>query len=324
MRILELTGVVRPATTTRGQRFIQQVLSYSPLLQTLMNFKLKATEHNYRPAAGSQAVGARALAANYTPSNMTPAAVLSGVLSAHGFFIKFDQSYKTDVDLGIGIEMDQWYEDNLDDKAYDTAKAIEALIISGSGTGNNMAGLDVILDGDNNVPGLGITMVIDALTGSGLSGDSFDLTSSDNYDTFLEQTDKWKEEVEGADAIICNRSVAARLTTIARIKHALDWSKSEFGNRIAVVNGLQIMPVDDDIITKAEPDNAGTPVNETTSLYVFKNAEGLWNINSNSGLAFYDHGELDGEQQEGVGFEFRAKNEIKRKRAIRRVRNLKV
>ena len=87
---------------------------------------------------------------------------------------------------------------------------------------------------------------------------------------------------------------------------------------------MSIIPVDDTVLTKTEDDNNATPVANTSSILVIKNAEGLWNINSNSGLGFYDHGELDGEQQEGIGFEFRAKNEIKRKRAIRRVRNIKV
>jgi hypothetical protein len=300
------------------------VLEYSFLLRVLLNFKLKATEHQYRPAAGSQSLTGRAFGNNYTAASMTPAAVIAGTLSAHGFYLKYDQTYKDDYELGIGIHMDEWYEDNLDDKAYDTALAIDALIIAGSGTGNNMAGLATILDGTTNVPGLGITMVIDALSGSGLSGNSFDLTTADNYDTFLEQLDKWKADVMGADAIICNESMAARLTTIARVKHALTWTKDEFGKPISQVNGLSIIPVDDSTITKTEPDNAGTPVNDTTSIYVIRNGEGGWNINSNSGLAFYDHGELPGEQQEGIGFEFRAKNEIKRKRGARRVRNLEI
>jgi hypothetical protein len=324
MNIQQLTGTARPNTTERGQRFITKVLEYSFLLRVLLNFKLKATEHNYRPAAGSQSMAARAFGNNFTAGSMTPAAVLSGILSAHGFFLKYDLTYKADHELGIGIHMDEWYEDNLDDKAYDTALAIDALIIAGSGTGNNMAGIATILDGTTNVPGLGITMVIDALTGSGLSGNSFDLSDAANFDTFLEQLDKWKGDVMGADSIICNESAAARLTTIARVKHALTWSKDEFGKPISQVNGLNIIPVDDATITSIEPDNAGTPANVTTSIYVVRNGEGGWNINSNSGLAFYDHGELPGEQQEGIGFEFRAKNEIKRKRALRRVRNIKL
>ena len=324
MNITQLTAQARPAMTERGQRFITLVLGYSVLLRTLLNFKLKATEHQYRPAAGSQSLAARALSANYTPASMTPAAVLAGTLAAHGFFLKYDQSYKADHDLGIGIEMDQWFNDNLEDKAYDTAMAIEALIIAGSGSGNNMAGLTTILDGSTNVPGLGITMVIDALTGSGLSGDSFDLTASANFDTFLEQLDKWKAEVAGADAIICNHSTAARLATIARIKNSWGQGVDSLGNPVDTINRMSIIPVDDTVLTKTEEDNAGTPNENTSSILVIKNAEGLWNINSNSGLGFYDHGELDGEQQEGIGFEFRAKNEIKRKRAIRRVRNLKV
>ena len=325
MNIVQVTSTAKPSTTERGQRFITKVLGYSMLLRTLMNFKIKATQHQYRPAAGSQTLAGRTTGNNYSGADLSPAALQAGELSLHGFYLKYDQTYMADHNLGIGIGMDQWLEDELDDRAYDTALEIDKLIIASDGSSNTMEGIATILDGSANVPGLGITMVIDALTGSGITGeDSFDLSASANYNTALEQVDKWKGEVMGANALICNESAKARFTTIAREKHALTWSKDEFGNPIEVVNGLKIIAVDDSVITKAEPDNAGTPVNETTSIYIINNSEGLWNINTNSGLAFYDYGELPGEQQEGMSFEFRAKNEIKRKRAIRRVRNIKL
>lgn len=324
MDILAITSVAKPASTERAQRFISKVMGYSYLLRTLMNFKVKATEHQYRPAAGSQTLAGRAKSANYSSSNLSPAALIAGELALHGFFLKYDQTYVADHDLGIGIHMDEWYEDELDDRAYDTALEIDKLIIASDGSSNTMKGIAAILDGVTNVPGLGITMVIDALTGSGLAGDSFDLSAEANYNTFLEQLDKWKREVLGANAIICNESMAARLTTIARKFHSYSQGVDLFGNIIDRVNGLDIIAVDDTVITKTEADNGGPAVNNTTSIYVINNAEGQWNINSNSGLAFYDHGELSGEQQEGISFEFRAKNEIKRKRGIRRVRNIKL
>lgn len=324
MDILQVTSQARPALTERGQRFITRVLSYSMLLRTMRNFVIKATEHQYRPAAGSQTLSGRAKAANYTSADLSPAALLAGELSLHGFFLKYDRTYVADRELGIGIEMDQWYDDELDERAYDTALEIDKLIVSSAGTGNTMVGIASILDGVTNVPGLGITMVIDALTGSGLAGNSFDLSDPANFDTFLEQLDKWKHEVMGANAILCNHSMAARITTIGRKYHSYSQGVDVLGNPVERVNMMDIVPVDDEVITNTEPDNAGTPVNNTTSIYLFSNNEGLWNINTNSGLGFYDHGELSGEQQEGISFEFRAKNEIKRKRAIRRIRNIKL
>lgn len=324
MDILQVTSQARPALTERGQRFITRVLSYSMLLRTMNNFRIKATEHQYRPAAGSQTLSGRAKAANYSASDLSPAALQAGELSLHGFFLKYDRTYVADRELGIGIEMDQWYDDELDERAYDTAKEIDKLIVLSDGSSNTMVGIAAILDGATNVPGLGITMVIDALTGSGLTGDSFDLSTADNFDTFLEQLDKWKAEVQGANAILCNHSAAARITTIGRKFHSYSQGVDVLGNPVERVNGLDIVTVDDDVITKTEEDNNATPVENTTSIYLFNNNEGLWNINTNSGLAFYDHGELSGEQQEGISFEFRAKNEIKRKRAIRRIRNIKL
>lgn len=324
MNILALTGQARPTTTERGRMFVDKVVSYSPLLRRLNNFVRKATEHQYRPSAGSQTLAAREIGTNPSAAQLSPANIIAGVLSAHGFFLKMDLSYTADMEQNIGIMLDQWYEDELDERAYDTAKAIEKLIIAGSGSSNEMAGIATILDGSTNVPGLGITMVIDALTGSGLSGNSFDLSDEANFGKFLEQLNKWRNEIDNSNALLCNNSAVGRLTTIAMKYHMYTTTTDDFGNVVERIANHEIIPVDDDVITNAEDDNAGTPVANTTSLYLFTNAEGLWNINSNSGLAFYDHGELDGELQDGILFDFRGKNEIKRKRAIRRIRNIKL
>ncbi len=322
MKILELTGRARPATTERGRTFIDKVVSYSRLLPLLMNFVQKPTEHQSRLASGTQSLAGRQIGTNPAAEQLTPAALVAGLLSSHSFFLKYDITYMDDASQGIGIEMDQWYADELDERAFSAAQAIDALIIAGSGAGNNMLGIAGILDGVTNIPGLGITGVIDALAGAGLAGDSFDLSSEANYPKFMERFNIWTAELFSSDAIICNHSMHGRLTNVALNRHMYTTRMDEFGNKVDQIAGHDIIPVDDSVITNGEDDNGAG--NDTTSIYIFTNKEGFWNINSNSGLAFYDHGELSGELQDGILFDFRAKNEIKRKRAIRRIRNIKV
>lgn len=310
--------------TERGQRFIDKVISFSPLLQALQNFVIKATEHQYRPATGGQTLENRAINGNYTGENLSPASLIAGMLAIAGFTLDWDQTYQDDLDNGLGIEMNTWFEQELDERAYDTAKEIEELLLAGSGTGNEIEGLLTILDGSTNIPGLGITGVIDATTGSGLGTDSFDLTSDANWATFLRLWEKWVAELGGNLAVVCNRTGAGYLSNVARAKNTYDTQITEFGTQVKTIDGVPIIRVDDDVITNSEPDNAGTPATNTTSILLVTNAPGMWNINTNSGLGFWDVGDLQDDMANRIKFEMRAKNEVRTKRAVRRIRNLKV
>ena len=322
MRLSELTNVAKAPTTDRTRQFINDVIMDSELLRSLNNFALGATEGQYRPSAGSQSLAARALAGDYTAEDLSQADLISAQLKMHGFILDYDESFEADHDLGIGIEIDRWLEDELMLRGIDTREALESLIISGDGQTNNFTGLSTILDGTTNIPGLGVTGVIDA---SGGGGTSFDLSDEANFDTFLENFEKWKNEVKGVDMVICNRSLAARLTTIARKFHRYSWSLDQFGQRIQEIDGIPIIRVDDTVITSTEDDNAGTPNADTTSMYLAKNRVGYWTIRSNSGLATWDIGELPTEKMSRRWkFEMRGRNEIRHKYSVRRVRNMKL
>lgn len=320
MNILAVTRIAKPPMTERAQMFISKVLEESALLRGLNNFGLGATDHVYRPSAGSQSLAARALSAAYTPAAMTRDALLNGPLKIHGFEITYDTSYERDHQLGIGVDVNPWLEQQLTDKAITTADGIESLIISGSGSGDNIKGLKTLLDGSTNVPGLGITCVINAK----VTGDSFDLSNAANHDLFMEQFEKWKREVKGASAIILNASLAARLTTIAKKHHAYTTTMNDFGVQVERIDGIELIVVDDSVITNTEPNDNGTPVNDTTSMYILRNAEGHWTIRTNSGLAVWDKDEIEDKPSSMFRFEITGFNEIKTKYAIRRVRNIKL
>jgi len=320
MDILQLTAIAKAPTTDRARNFIQNVYQESELLRALNNFDLGATDGMYRPAAGGQTVAARAINAAFTSQDMTRPALVSAALSIHGFDLKHDTSFERDYNLGVGVAIDTWLDSELQTRAIETADAIDAYIVAGSGSSNVMKGLKTLLDGSTDLPGLGITGVINAK----FTGDSFDLTTSANYDKFMESFEKWKAEIKGADGVIVNRSLAARLTTIAKIKHSYSQMINEFGKQVEFIDGVRIIRVDDTVITNTEPNDNGTPVNDTTSMYIFRNAVGHWTVKSNSGLATWEKGEIEDEPASLFRFEMTGFNEVRHKYAIRRVRNIKV
>lgn len=324
MRITQATAQLKPAMTDRAQRFINTLVEESQLLRVLNTFMPKGTEFQYRPATGGQTVEDRAINGDYTGDDLDPATLIAGTLAIAGFTLDYDLTYKRDHDNGLGIDMDSWYDQELIERAVETAEAIEKRIVAGTGTANQMKGWATILDGTNNIPGLGITGVINALTGSGLTGDSFDLSNEDNWGKFLEQYEKWKAELGGDVIVLCNKSMKARLATIARKYNSWGQGFDQFGKPINKIDENELVKVEDSVITNTEPDDAATPVEETTSIYLITNRVGHANINTNSGLAFYDVGELQDDMAERIKFEFTGAHEIKTKRTIRRIRNIKL
>lgn len=324
MRITQATAQLKPAVTERAQAFINKLIEENQLLRVLNTFVPKGTEFQYRPAAGGQSVGDRAINGNYTGTDLDPASLIAGTLAIAGFELDYDLTYKRDHDNGLGIDMDTWYEQEMMERAMEVSDAIVKRIVAGTGSSNQMKGWASILDGSTNIPGLGITGVIDALTGSGLSGDSFDLSAEANWGKFLEQYEKWISELGGDVIVVANKNMKARLATIARKYNSWGQGFDQFGKPIDQINTEQIVKVENDVITNTEEDNAGTPATDTTSIYLIANRVGHANINTNSGLAFYDVGELEGDMAERIKFEFAGAHEIKTKRAIRRVRNIKL
>lgn len=324
MRITQATSQLKPATTERAQQFINTLIEENQLLRVLNTFVPEGTEYQYRPASGGQSVGDRAINTNFTGSDLDPAALIAGTLAIAGFILDYDLTYKRDADNGLGIDMDSWYDQELVERAIEVSDAIVQRIVAGSGASNQMAGWSTILDGSTNIPGLGITGVINALTGSGLSGTSFDLSAEANWGKFLEQYEKWIAELGGDVMVVANKSMKARLATIARKFNSWGQGVDRFGKPIDQINTEEIVKVDNSVITNTEPDDAGTPNNDTTSIYLVTNRVGHANINTNSGLAFYDVGELEDDMAERIKFEFAGSHEIRTKRAIRRVRNIKL
>ena len=325
MRILQATQQVNSAQgitpTARAQNFYQRVLNLSQFLRVSENFRIRATEHQSRISEGNQSLSNRAINDDFTAESLNPASLVAGMLKIAGFKLEFDETYSADMNLGVGIEVQNWFDDQLDDKFYSTAKGIEKKIFAGSGTGDEVAGLLTVLDG-TNVSGFTQTFVIDALTGSGLATNSFDLGNKDNWGTFLELFNQWKKEVEGNPVVYVNRTMAGRLTNIFASRNLYTRQEDAFGQNVDVISGIDMIELDDSVITNTETDNAsGT---DTTSIILASENESMWSINTNSGMFFRDLGQVPGATKPTMDFEFRAKNEIRRQRAVRRIRNIKL
>lgn len=326
MFISELTNQLYPPTTDRGRSFISQVIEQSPVLRAMQNFSMSATDDQYRPSVGGQTLAARQLAGGYTAGNLTPAALIAAQLRIEGFVLDYDESYEKDHETGLGIHLDAWLDRELRERAYDTAKHIEKSLIKGNGGQNDIIGLAEILDGQTDIPGLGITGVVDATTLTGVNAVSLDLATAANQELFVEGLEKVVQELDAFQFLLCNRSMAARLTTIAQKFHKYTVGLDEFGQRVEFYAGVPIVRVENDVITNTEPDNTTvTPLDNTTSIYIGANNPTPWAIKSNSGLAFWDVGELqDVKMSRRVKFEFRGRHQINTKRAIRRIRNIKL
>lgn len=325
MFISELTSRLYPPSTDRGRSFISQVIEQSPLLRAMQNFSLSAQDDQYRPSVGGQALASRQIAGGYTATNLTPAALIAASLKIEGFVLDYDESFEKDHETGLGIHLDTWLERELRERSYDISKSIENSLIKGKGGSNDIVGLAQILNG-TNIPGLGITGVVDATTLTGVNAVSLDLAVEANQAAFVEGMEKVVQELDDFEFILCNRAMAARLTTIAQRVHKYTVGLDEFGKRVEFYAGVPIVRVENTTIGVDEPDNTSeTPLENTTSIYIGANSETPWSIKSNSGLAFWDIGELeDVKMSRRVKFEFRGRHQINTKRAIRRIRNIKL
>jgi len=321
VNIVELTRLCYPDMTERGQRFMTALLEEGDLFRLMNNFSLEATNYQYRPAAGTQALGARALTGSYTPADLAQAALQAVAHKIHGFILDYDESHEKDHELGIGIDIDRWYDRELSRRGKAVYRAIEELFFKGDGAGNNFKGVRAFLNGTDNIPGFSTTGVVNAKTLTGASGDSLNLGTKTNWPLFKEVLEEQLIDL-AADVIICNRSMGARLTTIAKESKIYHWEKDDFGRKVDFYDGIPILRTLNTSIPLDEPNDNASPVANTTSLYLAKNSESEWGCASNSGLMFRDVGQLEGKESRRVKFEFRGSLNFQDDKAIRRIRNI--
>src|SRR5690606_4044452 len=102
-------------------------------------------------------------------------------------------------------------------------------------------------------------------------------------------------------------------------KHILGETRDQFGNPVPTFGGVPFIKLLAGSITNTEPDNAGTPNTNTTSLVITSAGEGRVSVVTNSGLDFRDIGELEGKESERMTWEIRSQTKVEEERSILRV-----
>ena len=323
-----LTPISQVGDTERGSAALARLLEVSPVIRFLDGasaFEVDATDFDWRPDDATTTVQTRAAGGSYTSADETPSSKQNGSLAFHGDSLDIDISHIADDQRNLR-DLGGWIDRRLGKKYTSWGKGMEAKLFNGTGAGSprEMKGLKTIFDGVTNLPGYTITGVKDATSVLSGSPDSFDLTVEANYDPFLELLQFTIAEVENPQGILCDKELFARVSTIAQKNHIKGESRDQFGRPVVTFDTIPLIKVLDGTITNTEPDNAGTPVNNTTSLYVLSPGEERLSVVTNSGLYFNEKLHLESKESGRIEWEMRCEWKPEEKNAGRRLRNIKV
>lgn len=300
----------------RGATVLSDILMKSQFSR-LAQFREDGTDYVKHPVTTRSEPSFRAKSGSFTPEDDNPTPSL-GELKFLGKEAELDKSYKIDAEKGL-LNLDLVKMRLLKRHGFSFGRGIDKLTFSGDGTGSNISGFSVLLDGATNVPGFSSTMTVDAHATS-----SLDITDSANWDTFMEFIDELLEDVPDSTMIACNGTLKSKINTIGRNTHALGQTQDQFGRPVDTFNGIPVVRLADGAITNTEPDNQATPVNDTTSLYVirFSEVDGVA-LASNAGFLFTDFPETQEKVVEKARMELYYDIDIEAPDAIRRLRFIK-
>lgn len=315
--------------TERARAMLAMLLEFAPFIRFMEangGFELDATDYDWRPVDPSATIKTRAIGGEYDPTDVTPGAKQTGALAFHGESVDIDETHKADARRTLrGI--DDWLDKELTRRGRSWARKYDVQLINGTGAGNpaQIKGLIKILDGVTDLPGFaGEKGVIDAATFTAGADTSIDLSDSNNWATWIEKLMLSIQKVPGAKGLLMNDELYARMYTIAQQKHILGEARDSFGVPVATFNRIPMVPMTIGAILNTEPDNAGAPNADTTSLYIVRPGEQDFSLVTNSGLEFDDEFDLEKKESERIKWEIRGQFKVEEKDAIRRVRNIKL
>jgi hypothetical protein len=312
----------------RGNLALGYLLQESPFLAYLESqsaFEEGSTSFRYNVLADiAAAAAARAIGGSWTTSDKTPPSDQTGSLRIHGGSIDIDRSHMADAENGV-LNIDKWLEKLGVKQMRSFAQGYEGKLFNSDGSSNSIYGLTTILDGTTDIPGFtGVKGVANAAEYTAATDDSMDLTNSTAQGEFIEMMELLLAQVSNPTAIVVNPSLAARISTIARVKHIIGESRDLFGRPISTYAGIPIVKVLATSILNTEEDDNATPLTNTTSLYIMSPGEMRTSLVTNSGLEWNDYGTLEGKESYREKWEIRASWKIEESNSILRVRNLKV
>jgi len=306
----------------RAAGLLGKMLELSPLLQYAEFRKDYSTGINVPDKSTFTNSAARAVNASLQKDNQTPNPTLVS-LALYGREIGVDDLYKKDAELsGSPLGLLRWLDRQLGALAVKLANEIQIDMIQGTNASNRMLGLGTFVKdaaAAGQTAALGFTTAEQAAMNTQVS---LQLNTTANQETFVETLFKQLATVPGANAIICNTNLAARLTTIAKKMGAAGESVNSFGVPATTFNNVPIVAVDTNTITQTESDGTN---NDCTSLYIVRFAEELGVcFATNSGFYFQDFQDYQNSPQGVSRLQFFLNLVVERTDAMRRLSRIRL
>lgn len=313
----------------RGRNALGILLEASPFLRFLEKvggWQEDASTFTYEAGEETSTAPARALNATYTPADRARAALLSGGLRNHGDAVSTDVSLLADAARGLR-NADKWLENAIATKIAAFARKYEYLLFKSPGTSSSIIGLQTILDGTTDIPGFtSFTGVANAKDATAASDVSLDVSDAAGQKALIEFLRLQLAEVENPLGIVMSPALWARLNTAATdLKMVTHGGIDQFGQPVMAFDNVEIVKTLPDTLPTTEADDTPTtPLTNTTSIYIMSPGEDRFSLRSNSGLYYIDHDHVENTEFGQEWWEIRAALTITNKRAVRRIRNIKL
>jgi len=151
---------------------------------------------------------------------------------------------------------------------------------------------------------------------------SLKLDTEANQNAFVESLMKLIAQVPGANAIMLNSNLSARLTTIGKRLGAAGETTTTFGTKVKTFDGKPIIELPTTAISQTESDGTNS---DCTSLYVVRFAEHTGAaFTSNSGFLFQDFAETSQLPSGVARLEIFANLAVLRRNAVRRMSRIRL
>ena len=315
--------------TDRAEQMLEWLLSWSnffAFIERRSGFELAATDFDLYPVDEDGSMQTRSLGDGYSRRSQVEPDRQPEDLGFHGDSVVIDRSHVADNNLNLR-PIGAWIPSKLRMTYREWVKGMVNLVFNGAGTTGprEMLGLSNLLDG-SNVPGYNVSMVIDATDFVDASVNSLDMSDPGHREAFRKALEQILPNYDNP-GVVANRQLGSVISGIAQENTSYDTDQTDLWGRVETVFGYELIRVFDGVIPNDEPDNAGTPNNNTTSCYLLSPGEGRYSIATNSGLWVKD--EIDDLDEDDIAsgkveWEFRGENAIQDKYSVVRIRNLKV
>lgn len=276
----------------RAAAVLTKILEQEPLLR-VADFRPDNSVYYANPDKDTfTGTSARAVNAALQRDAQTPNPT-AAALALYGREISVDDVYKQDAIVGnlSARGLLEFLDRRVAGLAVRLAAEVVVDMCSGTGTSNRMIGFaefvkDAAAAGQTARLGFTQTELADMNYQVGLQ-----LNTTANQDAFVEVLIKKLAEVPGANALVMNTNLFARMTTIAKRLGAAGETTDSFGLPASTFNGVPMIPVSTTAISQSETDGTNT---DCTSLYILRFEENLGvTFSTNSGFLYTDFEDVE-------------------------------